>query len=127
MTASQTMSGRSTGVGMFPDRDRADHEVHKERRSVPVTLSQEKVRVEKRDVPERPLRAGEEAFQEGTIRVPVRGEEAVARKEAVVTGEVVVNKERTTETQQVADTVRRTEVHVDKDRMGDTAVSLGRT
>lgn len=102
---------------------RIEREVHEERKTVPVTLSQEEVHVEKRDVPERPLRAGEEAFQEGTIRVPVRGEEAVARKEAVVTGEVVVNKERTTETEQVADTVRRTEVHVDKS--GETVHPAG--
>jgi uncharacterized protein (TIGR02271 family) len=99
---------------------RIEREVHEEQKNVPVTLTQEQVHVDKRDVPERPLREGEEAFQEGTIRVPVRGEEAVARKEAVVTGEVVVNKERTTEQQQVADTVRRTEVHVDQGRMGET-------
>jgi uncharacterized protein (TIGR02271 family) len=104
---------------------RIEREVHEEQKTVPVTLTQEEVHVEKRDVAERPLREGEEAFQEGTIRVPVRGEEAIARKEAVVTGEVVVNKERTTEQQQVADTVRRTEVHVDQDRMGETVAPAG--
>ena len=45
----------------------------------------------------RPLQAGDldNAFDEGTIRVPVRGEEVVAQKEAVVTGEVVINREQT--------------------------------
>jgi uncharacterized protein (TIGR02271 family) len=91
-------------------------EVHEEQKSVPVNLTREEVHVEKRDVAERPLREGEKAFEEGTIRVPVHAEEAVARKEAVVTGEVVVNKTRETETEHVADTLRRTEVHVDRDR-----------
>jgi hypothetical protein len=40
-------------------------------------------------------------------------------------GEVVVNKARTTEQQQVADTVRRTEGHVDQDRMGETVAPAG--
>jgi uncharacterized protein (TIGR02271 family) len=65
---------------------------------------------------ERPLQPGEldRAFQEETIRVPVRGEQAVVSKEAVVTGEVVVRKEQHTEQQQVTGTTRRVEVQVDK-------------
>lgn len=93
---------------------RVQKTVEEERQTVPVELMQEEVHVERRDVPERPLGPGEQAFQEDTIRVPVRAEEAVARKEAVVTGEVVINKERTTQTEEVGDTVRRTEVHVDR-------------
>jgi hypothetical protein len=67
-------------------------------------------------VADRPLREGEAeaAFQEGTIRVPVRGEEAIVTKEAVVTGEVVINKERTTEHQEITDTVRKQRVEVDE-------------
>jgi uncharacterized protein (TIGR02271 family) len=91
-------------------------EVEEHRETVPVELRREEVHVEKRDVPDRPLRPGEDAFKEGTIRVPVRGEEAVAHKEAVVTGEVVIRKDQTTEHEQISDTVRRTEVHVDQDR-----------
>jgi uncharacterized protein DUF2382 len=45
----------------------------------------------------------------------VRGEVAEVNKEAVVTGEVVVGKERTTERQDVTDTVRRERVEVDQD------------
>jgi len=88
--------------------------VTEEEQTVPVTLRREEVHVEERDVADRPLRAGETAFQEGTIRVPVRGEEAVIQKEAVVTGEVVVNREATTDTQQISDTVRREHVDVDE-------------
>ncbi len=76
---------------------------------VPVELRREEVHVERRDVGDRPATdAG--LFQEGTIRVPVRGEEAVVEKEAVITGEVVIGKERVREQQEVTDTVRRERV-----------------
>jgi uncharacterized protein (TIGR02271 family) len=88
--------------------------VTEEQQSVPVDLRREEVHVEERDVAERPLRAGEDVFQEGTIRVPVRGEEAAVSKEAVVTGEVAVTKEQTTERQEIRDTVRRQDVDVDE-------------
>jgi len=88
--------------------------VVEEQQSVPVTLRREEVHVEQVGTPARPLQAGEEAFQEGTIRVPVRGEEAVVAKEAVVTGEVVVEKDMTTDQQQVGGTVRRSEVDFDE-------------
>ena len=91
--------------------------VETEQRSVPVELAREEVRVEQRDVAARPATEADlaGAFQEGTIRVPVRGEEAVARKEAVVTGEVVIAKTRSTETQRVTDTIRKVRVDVDVD------------
>ena len=90
--------------------------VEREQQTVPVELTREEVRVEQRDVADRPATEADlaGAFQEGTLRVPVRGEEAVARKETVVTGEVVIDKTRTTETQQVTDTVRRERVEVDE-------------
>lgn len=86
--------------------------VETEQVSVPVELRREEVRVQEVDVADRPLQAGEDAFQGGTIRVPVRGEEAVVQKEAVITGEVVIDKEQTTERQQVSDTVRKEQVEV---------------
>jgi uncharacterized protein (TIGR02271 family) len=88
--------------------------VVEEQQSVPVTLRREEVTVDQVGTPARPLQAGEEAFQEGTIRVPVRGEEAVVAKDTVVTGEVVVEKDVTTDQRQVSDTVRRTEVDFDE-------------
>ena len=95
---------------------RIEKRVEERTETVPVELQREEVHVERREVTERPIAAGEqvEAFNEGTIRVPVRGEEAVVSKEAVVTGEVVIDKERTTEREQVSDTVRRTHVEVDE-------------
>jgi len=88
--------------------------VTEEQQTVPVTLQREEVRVREVNVADRPLQAGEDAFNEGTIRVPVRGEEAVVAKEAVVTGEVVIDKTRTAEQQQVSGTVRKQRVDVDE-------------
>jgi uncharacterized protein (TIGR02271 family) len=90
--------------------------VEAEQQTVPVELTREEVRVEQRDVADRPATEADMAgaFQEGTLRVPVRGEEAVAHKETVVTGEVVIDKERTTRTEQITDTVRREHVEVDE-------------
>ncbi len=90
--------------------------VIEEQQSVPVELRREEVHVEERDVADRPISPdeAERLFAEGTIRVPVRGEEAVVSKEAVVTGEVVIGKEQTVERQEIRDTVRRMEVEVDE-------------
>jgi len=91
--------------------------VESEEVTVPVELRREVVHVEERTVTERPVEPGvmDTAFQEQTIRVPVRGEEAVVEKRAVVTGEVEVKKEQTVERQEVRDTVRKEHVEVDKD------------
>ena len=88
---------------------RIQKHVEERRETIPVTLEREEVHVERREVAERPIAPGEkvEAFKDETIRVPVRAEEAV------VTGEVVVNKDRHTEREQVSDTVRKTHVEVD--------------
>jgi len=91
-------------------------EVVSEQVNVPVDVMREEVHVERVDVADRPIAAGDipDAFKEGTIRVPVRGEEVVAQKEAFVTGEVVIDRERTTETQTISDTVRKERVDVDE-------------
>ena len=88
--------------------------VTEEQRTVPVTLTRDEVNVQEVDVEDRPLREGEDAFNEGTLRVQLRGEQAVVAKEAVVTGEVVVNKDTVAEEQQVSGTVRKQRVDVDK-------------
>ena len=95
---------------------RIEKHVEERKETIPVSLEREEVHVERRDVAERPIAPGEkvEAFKDETIRVPVRGEEATVTKQAVVTGEVVVDKDRRTETEQVSDTVRKTHVEVDK-------------
>lgn len=90
-------------------------EVITEQVDVPVELRREEVHVDRVDVPNRPIGDAPDAFKEGTIRVPVRGEEAVAHKEAVVTGEVVIDRDVATEQQTVSDTIRKERVDVDED------------
>ncbi len=79
---------------------------------VPVT--EERVRVQRRAV-DREVGADETAFQEGTIEVPVRGEEVDLQKQTRVAEEVEVSKEAVQQTEQVAGTVRREEVRVAED------------
>jgi len=97
--------------------------VETEQVNVPVELRHEEVTINRVDVKDRPVAAGDldAAFEEGTIRVPVRGEEAVVQKEAFVTGEVVVGREVKTERQTISDTVRKERVNVDENYQRDRA------
>lgn len=92
---------------------RVNKTVSEEQASVNVPLREETVRVERHAV------SGEysgttptDAFQEMEIDIPLRGEEAEVSKRAVVREEVEINKDVTERNQQVTDTVRREEVHV---------------
>jgi uncharacterized protein (TIGR02271 family) len=80
-----------------------------------VRLHEERVNVERRNV-NRELTPGEaaQAFTEKTIEAHATGEEAVVQKRAKVTGEVVVNKEAKERTETVRDTVRKTDVDVER-------------
>ena len=77
-----------------------------------VTLHDETVRVERHPVTDgRPATAAD--FQERTLEVQTRSEEAVVGKEARVVEEVGLRKEATDRVETVRDTVRRTEVDVE--------------
>lgn len=78
-----------------------------------VTLREENVSVERRPVTGGAV--GADAFRDRTIEVSAIAEEAVIGKEARVVEEVVVRKDVDTRTETVSDTVRRTEVDVDRD------------
>ena len=56
---------------------------------------------------------GPAMFEEGTFRVPVRGEAVVVNRRVVLAAEVVVRKQRTTERRFVSDTVRRERAQAD--------------
>lgn len=88
--------------------------VIEEEQTASVTLHRDEVRVEEIAVAERPLQAGDDAFNEGTIRIQLRGEDAVVAKEVVVTGEVVIDKGTIAEERTITDTVRRQRVDVDE-------------
>jgi uncharacterized protein (TIGR02271 family) len=80
-----------------------------------VTLKEEHVEAERRDV-DRPLSDEEAkaAFQDRTIELNETAEELEIRKEARVVGEVALGKRVTERDEKVTDTVRRTEVDVEK-------------
>ena len=81
-----------------------------------VSLREEHVNVDRRVMNERVSAADADAlFQEGTIEMTETGERVVVSKDAVITGEVVVDKNVDTRVERVEGTVRRTEVDVDRD------------
>ncbi|MCW8085221.1 YsnF/AvaK domain-containing protein [Sabulicella glaciei] len=107
------VSKRETGHG----RVRIRSYVVEEPVEAQVTLRDEHVEVERRTL-DRPASGMENPFQERTIEATESHEEAEIAKEARVTGEVRLRKEAEERTETVRDTVRRTEVEVERD--GDT-------
>jgi uncharacterized protein (TIGR02271 family) len=80
-----------------------------------VRLRNERINVERRPV-DLPLSAADGgAFRERSIDMVATGEEAVVGKTARVVEEVVVSKTANEHVEEVDDTVRRTEVEVDRD------------
>jgi len=80
-----------------------------------IRLRNERVNVERRTV-DQPLSAAEgDAFRERTVDMTATGEEAVVGKTARVVEEVVVSKSAEEHVEEVSDTVRRTDVEVDRD------------
>ena len=90
-----------------------------------VSLRQEHVEVERRPV-DRATTSAEDAFQERTIEMDERSEEAVVSKEARVKEELVVKKDVEQRTKTVSDTVRSTEVNVEDER-GNRITGTGAT
>jgi uncharacterized protein (TIGR02271 family) len=80
-----------------------------------VNLREEHVRVERRPV-DRPATQADlnKAMTESNLEVTERAEEAVVQKNARVVEEVVLGKEQTERSETVRDTVRRTDVEVEK-------------
>lgn len=93
-----------------------------------VTLHEEHVNVERRPV-DRSISADEAGgmFRDRDIEMTETSEEAVIGKDARVTEELVVGKTSEDRTQQIDDTVRRTEVEVDEgaNRGGDRSALSG--
>jgi uncharacterized protein (TIGR02271 family) len=86
-----------------------------------VNLHKETVHVERRAA-DRPATAADlNAFKQGTIEVRETSEEPVVQKQARVTGEVVVRKDAEERTETIRDTVRKTDVQVEKLDSANTA------
>jgi uncharacterized protein (TIGR02271 family) len=92
-----------------------------------VSLREERVQVERRPRSGSAAGQGEPLFQEQTIELNERGEEAVVAKDAVVTEEVVVRKTAEDRVEDIDETVRRTEVDVDDSRTSGTTTSSSKT
>lgn len=87
--------------------------VVEEERELDVPVTEERVNVSRRTV-DRDVNAGDDAFVEGTINVPVYGEEVDVEKRARVVEEIDINKETVQGSERVSDTVRREQVNVDE-------------
>jgi len=85
--------------------------VRTEHQEVPVDLRREEVSVERVSADNAEVPG--DAFNEQEIEVPVNREEAVVGKESRVTGQVRLNKDVTTETQNVGGDVRREDVETE--------------
>jgi uncharacterized protein (TIGR02271 family) len=86
-----------------------------------IRLRNEQVNVERRPA-DLPLSAAEgDAFRERTIDMTATGEEAVVGKSARVVEEVVVSKTAEEHVENIDDTVRRTDVEINRDSDVDTA------
>ena len=81
-----------------------------------VNLREERVQIDRRPV-DRPLSDADRAFQDRTIEAEERVEEAVVSKEARVKEELVIRKDVEDRTETVSDSVRRTEVKVEDERI----------
>ena len=77
-----------------------------------VNLREEHVTVDRRPTDREVRPEDMKAFENSTIEMRERGEEAVVEKRARVVEEVVVGKTATTRTEQINDTVRSTNVRV---------------
>jgi len=103
---------RDVNVG----RVRVRSYVREEPVSADVNLHNENVTIERRPV-DRPLGATDNAFTDRVIEAEEHAEEAVIGKEARVVEEISLRKESADRTETVSDTVRKTEVEIEDDRV----------
>ena len=91
--------------------------VHKEVSETPVreevSLHEERVTVDRRPVDRPATEADIQAFANETVEMREMAEEAVVEKRQRVVEEVVIGKESQNRTEQIADTVRKTDVRVE--------------
>lgn len=87
-----------------------------EHQEVEVPLEKERVTIERRKVDERAAGDFDTVVdEEGTIRVPITEERANIQKENVVAEEIVIKKDKVTETETVGADLRKERVEIDKD------------
>jgi uncharacterized protein (TIGR02271 family) len=94
-----------------------EKDVVAEEQTLEVPVTEERAQVTRRAV-DREVPADATAFQEGTIEVPLKGEDVDVAKRVRVAEEVDVTKEAVQQTKRVKDTVRHEEVHVTDETPG---------
>ncbi len=97
-----------------------------EERVVEVPVVEERLRITRHPV-DRDPDVADDAFTEGSIAIPIRGDEIGLAKRARVAEEVEIAKEAVQVTEQVAGTVRREEVHIESVELpaGSPAIDTG--
>ena len=104
---------------------RIEKDVVEERQTLDVPVTEEEAEITRRRV-DREVTNAEHAFEEGTINVPLRGEEVDVEKRSRVVEEIDVDRRALTTTEQVTDTVRREEVTVEGEgHVEQTGLSRG--
>jgi uncharacterized protein (TIGR02271 family) len=104
---------------------RIEKDVVTEERVLDVPVTEERVRVERRVVDRAVNASDAEAFTDTVIEVPLRSEVVDVQKQARVGEEIVVSKEAVQRTERVTDTVRKEEVFVDEETVGDPTLVEG--
>jgi len=104
---SATTRGREIGAV------RVTKDVVSEEQVLEVPVTEERVHIQRRAV-DREVGADKSVFEEGTIDVPIRGEEVNLHTRVRVAEEIELSKEAVQRTEQVGGTVRREEVRVDE-------------
>ncbi|KZL91330.1 YsnF/AvaK domain-containing protein [Clostridium magnum] len=93
-------------------------EIVEDQKTVDVPVTHEEVVIERREISsepsDSPITSGE------TIRIPVSEEKVEVGKHTVVTGEISAHKREVKETEQVTETLKREEAHVNSS--GDTDI-----
>lgn len=89
-----------------------------------VTLRDESVSIERRAV-DRPVDATEAAFADRTIEAEEHHEEAVVSKDARVVEEIAIRKTEDERVETISDSVRKTEVEIEDERVGGDKRPLG--
>ena len=93
-------------------RARIVKDVREEQQTIDVPVQREEVYITERAV-NRPATEADLSMRDRDIEVPLRQQEVVTQKEAMVTGEVNIRKEVKQDTERVSDSVRREDVHVE--------------
>lgn len=93
-------------------------EIVEDQKTVNVPVTHEEVVIERREINSEP--SDSPITSEETIRIPVSEEKVEVGKHTVVTGEISAHKREVEETEQVTETLKREEAHVNSS--GDTDI-----